>query len=37
MKVVIAMVMTMSLYADCSWVMTVNPTTGEIVEVYVCD
>ena len=38
MKIVIAIVMmsTMAI-ASCSWVMVVQPMSGEIVEVYVCD
>ena len=36
-KVLLIMAVTMSLYADCEWVMTVEPMTGDIVSVYVCD
>jgi len=37
MKVVIAMVMVSTMaIASCSWVMVVQPMSGEIVEIYVC-
>jgi len=35
-KILLTMALVGSLYADCEWIMTVEPMSGDIVEVYVC-
>ena len=36
-KILLTMALVGSLYADCEWIMTVDPMTGDILTQYVCD